>query len=346
MRRTAQFMLVMSLVVVIVAGGCRAKERREARQAGNATATAQASVGALTGAPSPEAQGQQAPETRAAPPAPTTCPADATTGLSLGTITAGGIERGYRLYVPSSYDASTPLAMVLNFHGFGSNAAQQEDYSGFVSHAEANGFVLVTPDGSNNPQRWYIYGRLEPGFVDDFAFVEALIDTVSTAVCIDPARIFAAGISNGGGMSALLGCRSDRIAAVAPVAGAPFNASICTGAGPMPVIAFHGTEDDLVPFDGGSGGRLGLPIRPVRDNMRGWAEHNGCDLTLQTERIAADVVLERYTDCNEDAEVLLYVIEGGGHTWPGSGRGLAGVLRSTTQSIDASELIWQFFASH
>jgi polyhydroxybutyrate depolymerase len=273
-----------------------------------------------------------------------TCPAGASTGLSVQTMTSGGVQRSYRLYLPTSYDASTPLPLVLNFHGFSSNAWQQERYSGFIDIAEREGFVLVTPDGTSTPRRWYIYGKWERGYVDDFAFTEDLIDEVSASICIDQARVYATGISNGAAMSSLLGCKSDRIAAIGPVAGSPYSALLCRNAGPVPVIAFHGTDDALVPFDGGNGGRLGLPVTPVRENMLGWAEHNGCDLTLQTERIASDVVLERYTNCDEGADVLLYVIEGGGHTWPGA-RDVPW-LGNTTHSISASELIWSFFEAH
>jgi polyhydroxybutyrate depolymerase len=234
---------------------------------------------------------------------------------------------------------------VLSFHGFGSNARQQETYSGFVEIAEREGFVLATPDGTNRPQRWYIYGRWERGYVDDFAFTEDLIDEVSALVCIDPARVYATGISNGGAMSAQLPCRTSRVAAIAPVAGSPYSDLLCRDAGPVPVIAFHGTDDEQVPFEGGSGGRFGLQVAPVRENMRDWAEHNGCEMTVLSERVAPDVVLERYGECDEGADVLLYVIEGGGHTWPGADRDDSRLGR-TAQSIDASELIWSFFEGH
>jgi polyhydroxybutyrate depolymerase len=212
--------------------------------------------------------------------------------------------------------------------------------------ADKEGFVLVTPDGTNSPQRWYIYGQLEPGYVDDFAFTNRLLDHLIATLCIDKSRIYATGISNGGGTASLVGCRlNERIAAVAPVAGAPFSNATCRGREPMPVIAFHGTDDELVPFEGGLGGRLNLLVTSVRTNMREWAEHNGCNMTLQSERIAPDVVLESYRACKGGAEVLLYVVEGGGHTWPGSSRNI-NFLGATTQSIRASELMWGFFEQH
>jgi polyhydroxybutyrate depolymerase len=248
--------------------------------------------------------------------------------------------------VPASYEASSPVPLVLNFHGFGSNALEQERYSGFAALADREGFIVATPEGTNSPQRWYIYSQLEPGYVDDFAFVGDLIDALSARYCIDAARVYAVGISNGGGMSSQLGCRlNGRMAAIAPIAGSPYSELSCRDAGPMPVIAFHGTEDTIVPFEGGPGGRLGLPINAVRDNMRDWAQHNGCNLTLETQRIADDVVLESYGGCSDGADVHLYVIEGGGHTWPGATRNIA-ALGTTTQSISATELAWSFFTGH
>ena len=337
MRLLPLLFLVMSLLVSLVLAGCR---EGGGDAAGEPTATATAGLGATA---TPGEAGPTATPTAAVAATIMPCPAGGETGSSVHTTTSGGVERSYRLYVPASYDASRPVPLVLNFHGFGSTAVQQEAYSGIIPIAEANGFVLVTPDGTNNPRRWHIYGPLDPSYVDDAAFAEQLIDAVSASICIDPARIYAMGISNGGGMSALLSCQGGRIAAIATVAGAPFNASRCASDGPTPVIAFHGTADAVVPFEGGT---FALPFRSVRESIRSWAEHNGCDPELHSERIAPDVVLERYTDCDEGADVLLYVIEGGGHTWPGSDFRLAGFLGETTQSIEAAELIWSFFEAH
>jgi polyhydroxybutyrate depolymerase len=348
-----------SLVTLILAAslllaGCKeARERREAREAaGASTATVEAQSNApsappeATSGPDTPVPGEAETGTAAPPAASAACGASGQPESFIETLDAGGVQRSYRLYIPASYDASTAAPLVLNFHGFASNALEQERYSGFPSLADREGFILATPEGTNDPQRWYIYGQLEAGYVDDFAFVDQLIDTISASYCIDPARVFATGISNGGGMSSLLGCKlNDRIAAIAPVAGSPYSELSCRGAGPMPVVAFHGTDDELVPFEGGPGGRLGLPVTGVRENMRQWAEHNGCNLTLQTERVAADVVLESYGGCADGADVHLYVIEDGGHTWPGARINVPG-LGETTHSISASEIAWRFFSEH
>lgn len=356
MRFRAIALISLLLAASVLLTSCEgARERREARQAAvDATPTALSQdtapldVTARPGDSSSTPPVESVSTLVSSPPRPAqpTCGGSVATGSTIEALESEGAKRSYRLYVPSSYDASRRLPLVLNFHGFGSSALEQERYSGIVSLAEQFGFIAVTPDGTSRPQRWYIYGRIEPGYGDDVAFVDRLLDAVSSNYCVDPSRIYAMGISNGGGMSALLGCRlSHRIAAIAPVAGSPYSSVICRDAGPMPITAFHGTDDSVVPFEGGLGGRLGLQVNAVRDNMRGWAEHNGCDLTLSTQRIAADVTLESYGDCTNGADVQLYVVEGGGHTWPGSSRNIA-ALGSTTQSINAGEIAWRFFANH
>ena len=272
------------------------------------------------------------------------CGTPAKPGLSLQSIDSDGLPRTSRLFIPSGYDPAVPTPLVLNFHGFGSNGASQEAYSGLADVAEREGFVLVSPDGAGSPPQWHIYGRLLPGFVDDYAFTERLLDQLEATLCIDTSRVYAAGLSNGGGMAQALGCRlNDRIAAVGSVAGAPFNDAACTGKEPVPVIAFHGTADEVVAFEG-EGSLFGLNLPPIRTTMQEWAAHNGCDLEVHSERIAVDVIRESYEGCDEDSAVELYVIEGGGHTWPGAPDRPG--LGTITQSISASELMWQFFKEH
>jgi len=311
-------LVLASLVIALASIGCRGAARGRASPSPTSPSTAQTSG----------------------------CGTAHGTGSSVEKMRSGGIDRSYRLYVPRTYDQARPAPVVLNFHGFGSNAREQEGYSRISAQSEAAGFIAVTPDGTGNPQRWYIYGRSEPGYVDDFAFVRELLDHLSAPLCLDQSRVYAMGISNGAGMSSLLGCElNDRIAAIAPVAGSPYSDVLCRGKRPMPVIAFHGSDDQLVPFEGGVGGRLGLAVKGVRQNMKDWSGHNGCTAALNTERVAADILRESYSACKDGANVVLYVVEDGGHTWPGAAVDAA-LLGKTTHSIDATALAWQFFAEH
>jgi polyhydroxybutyrate depolymerase len=271
------------------------------------------------------------------------CGSSGPTGNIAGRLVSDGVEHTFRLHVPKTYAAGTPAPLVLNFHGLGSNAAQQELYSGLIGQSDQAGFILATPDGSGMPQRWYFIDF--PGAeVDDFAFVRALIGHLGDTLCIDQSRIYATGMSNGGFMSAALACEmSDTFAAVAPVAGVTYL-PICDARPPVPIVVFHGTNDAVVPFAGGNIRLIPAALPGVRETAARWAQHNGCEAAPQSQRIAADVVLEAYAGCSSDTDVHLYVIEGGGHTWPGALP--LPFLDKTTQSIKAAEIIWRFFSEH
>ena len=254
----------------------------------------------------------------------------------------GGLDRTYRLAVPKVYDGSTPLPLVLNFHGLGGNARLEERYTRIVEYADKYGFIAATPDGTGEPRHWTLAAS---GAVDDDGFVRALIGKLSQDLCIDSQRLYAMGISDGAFFSSTLACDlNDVLAAVAVVAGEPFVAPRCAGKAPMPFLAFHGAADSLVPFEGGIGTRFNIPLRGARDNMKDWARNNGCAPELRSQRIAPDILLESYESCRNGAGVQLYVIEDGGHTWPGAvevrpnGR--------TTQSVDATDLMLQFFLAY
>ncbi|PJF24359.1 MAG: hypothetical protein CUN53_18230, partial [Phototrophicales bacterium] len=159
---------------------------------------------------------------------PAGCAADAVykVGLDDGVIEFDELRRTYRVYVPESYDPTQPTPLVLSLHGFASNARQQMEFSQWNRVADEHGFLVVYPQGSGTPLRWNsgrIGGRLAELFpqTDDVAFIRALLDHLSQTLCIDPARVYATGLSNGAGMSSRLGCElADRIAAIGGVAGA------------------------------------------------------------------------------------------------------------------------------
>jgi polyhydroxybutyrate depolymerase len=264
-------------------------------------------------------------------------------GTTIGSMLFQDLNRSYRLHIPASYDGSTPTPLVLNFHGYGSNARDQEAYSGMVSKANTEGFITVAPEGIGSPQRWHVYGESEPGYVDDVAFVEALLDSLIGGLCMDPDRIYATGMSNGAAMSVQVACRlGGRIAAIAPVAGVYFPID-CLDVAPVPIVAFHGTGDDLVPFDAGRGGRYSLPTRGVRPTIADWAKLNGCERESQPTRIEPDILVETYTDCI--AEVVLYIVEDGGHSWPGA-RSVLERFGKTTRTISATDVMWEFFQAN
>jgi polyhydroxybutyrate depolymerase len=240
------------------------------------------------------------------------------------------------------------MPLVLNFHGFGRSASIQESYSGMAAKADAAGFITVAPDGTGNPAQWFVPAGTS-GNTDQVAFVRDLIRGLSTNLNIDPNRIYAAGISSGGGMVLLLGCNlGDVIAAVAPVA-AVYGGG-CQSSRHAAVVAFHGTADPNAPFEGGptytstlSGERTptGGRMNDVRASLKVWAQSGGGSGDVVSERIAPDVMLEKIS-----TDVWLYVIEGGGHTWPGGAQDAPASLGRTARSIKATDLLWEFFRTH
>lgn len=278
------------------------------------------------------------------------CPAGARemrpAGTTVETLISGGIRRHYRLYIPPNYDPTQPAPLIFSLHGFASSAAQQEMFSEWNAVADAHGLIIVYPQGTGIPARWYS-GRnffiAEPDRDQDVTFLRDLAAHLQTELCIDPARIYVNGLSNGGGMSNRLACEaSDVFAAVGGVAGAyaPLENG-CHPERPVPIILFHGTADNIVPYEGDVRWLPSIPAFAAE-----WAARNGCDLTPQPLPAQGEVSGIRYTGCADDAEVVLYTIDGGGHTWPG-GRPIPALIAGhTTQDIDASAVMWDFFAAH
>ncbi len=285
-------------------------------------------------------------------------------GTSVESLTTAGGPRSYRLHVPPSYTGMDPVPLVLNFHGLGSTAAEQEAYSGVSARADEpdGGFIVVYPDGlllGGPDTQWWNVIQLPSPQPDDVAFVDSLLDTLEAQLCIDATRVFSTGMSNGALMSSRLACSlSNRIAAIAPVAGAyyppaftqPFPNDTCPDTRPVPLISFHGTADTSVPFNGGTG-TGGLTFRlPIDDEVPGpdvmseWAAHNGCTGARQEMPLTDQIDLVRYDGCTNGATVDLYVVNGGGHTWPDSFD--VPSLGKTTHDINANDLLWAFFQQH
>jgi polyhydroxybutyrate depolymerase len=272
-------------------------------------------------------------------------------------LASGGFDREYILHVPPSYDGESPVPLVLNFHGLGSQASDQNDYSDLPAKADEEGFLVVAPQGTVTefiPSRHWNFSTLEAfdDTPDDVAFVGELIEVLEGQLCIDRARIYSTGMSNGAQMSVRLACNlSERIAAIAPVSGVYYPPAFsqipgepaCEAARPVPMIAFHGTDDGVIKFDGGP---LGLEIpfstRPIESAViPEWADHNGCDPAPANETVTDNVRLVRYSSCRADVE--LYVVEGGRHEWPGASGGPGSPVGD---EISATDLIWDFFQSH
>lgn len=272
---------------------------------------------------------------------------------STGTIVSSGEEREYLLYVPESYDPDTPTPLVISLHAGATWPAHQKNLTGWNRLADEKGFLVVYPAGVKAPvpRIWHSFETGE-SLDRDVRFISDLIDRLQSEYSIDPARIFADGMSNGGGMAFVLACvLSDRIAAVGLVAAAQsLPADWCQAARPVPMMAFHGTDDRIVPYDGGALGDRFNPVTQdfpaVREWVGAWARRNGCGEIPVETNVAADVVSTEYTDCAADAPVVLYTLLGGGHSWPGGKPPPEWRVGVTNTSIDATSTLWDFFASH
>ena len=267
---------------------------------------------------------------------------------SNGSIISSGQKREYLLYVPATYDRAKPTPLVISLHGGAMWPAAQMESSQWNKLADERSFIVVYPSGEagDGPRAWNV--NPGPGLATDVRYISDLIDTLRAVYTIDPARIYANGLSNGGGMSFVLSCTlSDRIAAVGTVVAAqtlPFE--WCKDSTPVPMIAFYGTADPVVPYRGGESWVTPRPFPSATTWTADWARRNRCGAKPVDSVIAADVVRREYTGCAEDATVVLYTIRGGGHTWPG-GKGMPDwLLGRTTRSIDATRELWNFFVQH
>lgn len=267
-----------------------------------------------------------------------------------GEITSSGMVRKYLVYQPESYDAARPVPLVISIHGFADWPAHHMQTSHWNDLADEQGFIVVYPAGTQIPLRWNAYDLPDDRIDADaeVRFIADLIDKLSDDYAIDPTRIYANGLSNGGGMTVLLACRlSDRITAIGSVSGAYLlPPDQCAPSRPVPVIAFHGTEDPIVPYQGGEVFHSGLFYPDIPTWILQWVRHNGCDPTPLDLPSRGEVIGLRYTHCNREADVVLYTVEGGGHAWPGGEKLPEIIVGHTSDDIDATRVMWDFFSRY
>ncbi len=293
------------------------------------------------------------------------------------TIEVGGVPRWYLLDTPSPSTPSPtdrtsstsaraiPRPLVVNFHGLVEGAVVQSLTTMFGVLGQRDGFDTVFPNGTGTPVQWDYSATSHPN--PDLAFVTAMLDHLESTLCIDTSRVYASGLSEGSFMASLLACTmADRFTAIAAVSGL-IVPKPCTPARAVPVLAFNGTADPILFFNGGVGtatlnrvdGQGGTSSAspattvPVKVNLHGpgfpanvqtWAAKDRCDPRSTDTRIASQVILRRYV-CPPGTAVEFYIILGGGHAWPGSkfSQKISSVTGFTTFQINATDVIWAFF---
>lgn len=301
----------------------------------------------------PVAQAEPTPAPAADTVASAGCgPTAAPPGTSIERFTGSGKSGVYIRDIPD-LPAGRPAPLVVDLHGYLEPAMIEHSGTGIGRFGLDHGFATITPE-LDQPG----FPRWDPGpGSPDIAYLSELLTHIETTACVDQRRIYVTGLSLGAAMTSSLACRlADRIAAVAPVAGLQ-NYPWCIPARPMPTIAFHGTEDPFVSYHGGMGptgallptldGPLPFQPQPIPDQAAAWATRNGCAATPAQQQIGSDITVTSYR-CPTAAEVRLYTVAGGGHTWPGSTSPVypAAMVGATTTTIDANMVIWDFFQAH
>ena len=249
------------------------------------------------------------------------------------TIVHDGISREYVLYIPNSYNGTSAVPVLFNFHGFGGSASDYMQEADMRSLAEAETFILIYPQGSclDGLSHWNAcpLGPDNKSNADDFGFIESMITEISSQYNVDMERIYAAGYSNGGMMAyGLANYKSDLIAAVASVSGAMLD---CTGptSHPMPVVHLHGTSDGVLPYNGSS------DYNSAQSTLDHWINFNN---TVLTPIVTIDNNIEHYVYDQGDSLVSVehYKYIGGDHVW----------FSATFQGQNTSELVWNFVSRY
>jgi polyhydroxybutyrate depolymerase len=266
-----------------------------------------------------------------------------------------GIDRTVIVHVPTTYTNKVKLPLVLNLHGSGSTAADQDVFSGMDETADADNFIVafpqaLIPDGTgydwNVPDVPLTGGRAVPaGSPNDVKFLTNLVGVLENMYCVNPMAVYATGFSGGAREVSQLACDDSKIfAAVAPVSGLR-HPTPCPATRAVPVIAFHGSDDHVDPFAGNGEGYWTYSVSTA---AKDWAKQNHCSTTPTVSK-STGVVFTSYSKCAKGASVELFEIIGEGHEWPGGPTmpsSITSLLGPQSNAVNADSLIWSFFASH
>jgi polyhydroxybutyrate depolymerase len=251
------------------------------------------------------------------------------------------VTYNYIVHLPPNYDGTKRTPLVLNWHGYTSNASQEETFTGMDAISDSEGFILVYP---NSPDMSWNAGTccaFTASTRDDVGFAMALIAQLREQTCIDAKRIYTTGMSNGAFMSYRLGCEhAETFAAIAPVAG-KVGIPSCMPSRPVPLMAFHGDADPLVSYDAGTLSGETPPLS-VPDTVKAWATRSGCTKGPDTTYQMGVVTCSTWSACTAGATVTLCTVQGAGHCWPGQSY-CPSMYGTSTTDINASTEIGAFF---
>ncbi len=284
--------------------------------------------------------------------------------LSLGKLTHNGLERSYYFHLPTSSKTVQKHPLMLVLHGGGkADGDETAKHTGYNELADQYGFIVVYPNGINsqwNDGRGTTYRNSDNTNIDDVGFITTLIDKIILDYKADASRVYVTGISNGGMMTLRLGCEiSPKLAAIAPIiANMPLNIiDSCHPTSPLPLLLMNGTKDPVVPWKGGDVRFFRKKMGKVSSTLETidfWVKHNYCKPTPQITEIPdtdrkdkSHIKVTSYANPVTKSEVILYEVEGGGHTFPGSNSpNLPRILGRKNNDIDGPSVVWKFFNSH
>lgn len=334
-------------------------------------------AGALLVAPSHAQENQQPPDAQAQPPGQAH---DAQEQVEVNDR-----PRTYVVHLPQGYDSQQRYPVVMLLHGLDQDAAEMARITHFNELADRNSIITVYPNamngrwnlGAGEPQRPHrrppyrrpgIYApgyplveqrpdpeerRERPNRGADMQFLNRMLDKLAAHYSVDTRRIYAAGLGEGGFMALRMGCSmADRIAAVAVVAAAMPRMLNCVPSRPLPILLMNGTDDPLVPYDGGRYKKTNVQLFSAEDTAKEWARLNRCSEKPSESKLPAlqeggkETKVYIFDGCQENAQVALYAVKNGGHTWPGGEQYMSEKeIGRVSNALNANETIWSFLVA-
>jgi len=276
------------------------------------------------------------------------------------TLEIDEIERKYFVHIPEGYNSEELFPLVFVLHGGGGNAERIGKFTGFTQLSDKEKFIVVYPLGYDkhwNDGRTDVKSKAHQENINDILFFDEMISALTLLFKIDIKRIYVTGISNGAMMSFRIACElSDKITAIAAVAGSIPEDIIgnCSPAAQVSVLVINGVEDELVPFDGGQVkvfNKTRGKVIPTLETIEKWVLHNKCPVKptamfeIDTDKNdGTKILVQEYENKDTGVAVVLYRVEGGGHTWPGAKQYLPEYfIGKTNHDINATQVIWDFF---
>ncbi len=273
-------------------------------------------------------------------------------------VTDAGVEgaeliaaRPYRFVVPPGHDATAPAPLVVLFHGYGADGANQDLYFGLGAVAQREGFLLATPDGTFDSSARRFWNAtdaccdFESRGIDDVAYFRAVVADVRSKFAVDPKRIYAVGHSNGGFMAHRLACdAADVLAAIVSLAGAGFaDEAACQPSAPVSVLQVHGTADATILYGGGA--LFGRAYPSAQQTVADWASRNGCSAVTEEGNakdlvptlVGAETAVRAHGGCTGGAAEL-WTVQNGGH--------IPAFNTNATQPGSWPQEVWRFLRDH